>query len=121
MLHDTCLDKVCDAGTWTVEEADLVCRQLGFSRGVKKTTQVRARDTQTFAADHTPRVLQGLVHGPVSQSARATEVVECGGGEAELEQCRHAHRGEGGVECKLDQDIVAVSCVYDSLAACKPR
>ena len=66
-------------------------------------------------------IVQGLVHGPVSQSARATEVVECGGGEAELEQCRHAHRGEGEVECKLDQDIVAVSCVYDSLAACKPR
>ena len=57
----------------------------------------------------------------MSQSARATEVVECGGGEAELEQCRHAHRGEGELECKLDQDIVAVSCVYDSLAACKPR
>ena len=53
MLHDTCHVQVCDAGTWTVEEADLVCRQLGFSRGVKKTTQVRARDTQTFAADDT--------------------------------------------------------------------
>ena len=37
---------VCDAGTWGVEEAEVICKQLGFSRGVQKTTQ-------------------GLVHGKV--------------------------------------------------------
>ena len=56
---------VCDSGSWTMEEADLVCKQLGFSRGVKKTTQ-------------------GLVHGPVEQEDRATERVDCEGGEGRL-------------------------------------
>ena len=93
---------VCDSGAWTMEEADLVCKQLGFSRGVKKTTQ-------------------GLVHGPVEQEDRATERVDCGGGESELEECPHRDKDEGEVECKLEQDIVSVSCQYDSLATCRAK
>ncbi len=34
---------VCDADTWTMAEADLVCRQLGFVRGARSTTQVRSQ------------------------------------------------------------------------------
>ena len=30
---------VCDSGSWTMEEANVVCKQLGFSRGVRSTTQ----------------------------------------------------------------------------------
>ena len=93
---------VCDSGSWTMEEADLVCKQLGFPRGVKKTTQ-------------------GLVHGPVEQGDRATESVDCKGGERELEECPHMDRDEGERECKLEQDIVSVSCQYDSLATCGPK
>ncbi len=31
---------VCDSGSWTMDEANLVCKQLGFARGVRSTTQV---------------------------------------------------------------------------------
>ena len=64
---------VCDRGSWTMKEADIVCKQLGFSRGVKKTTQ-------------------GLVHGPVDQDSRATEDVDCSGDEEFLEDCQHTHK-----------------------------
>ena len=93
---------VCDSGSWSMEEADLVCKQLGFSRGVKKATQ-------------------GLVHGPVEQEDRATERVDCEGGESELEECPHKDKDEGELECKLEQDIVSVSCQYDSLAGCSAK
>ena len=59
---------VCDAGSWTMEEANLVCKQLGFSRGVRSTTQ-------------------GLVHGPVDESRKITEKVDCQGTEDSLEKC----------------------------------
>ena len=39
---------VCDAGTWTMEEANVVCKQLGFKRGVKKTTQVICNKKRTI-------------------------------------------------------------------------
>ena len=31
---------VCDRGDWGMQEANLVCKQLGFNRGVRATTQV---------------------------------------------------------------------------------
>ena len=30
---------VCDSGSWTMAEANIVCKQLGFSRGIRSTTQ----------------------------------------------------------------------------------
>ena len=90
---------VCDGGEWTMAEADLVCRQLGFSRGVSRTTQ-------------------GLVHGKVRQEERATESVECGGQEEGLEECRMTAAGEGRKECEVEEDIVSISCIPDSWAAC---
>ena len=54
----------------------------------------------------------------MDQNNRATEMVECNGDETELEQCSHTHKDEGRTECKLSENIVSVSCVYDSLASC---
>ena len=92
---------VCDDG-WSMQEADLVCRQLGYSRGVKKTTT-------------------GLVYGPVDQSKRSTEDVNCHGHEERIEDCQLTAKGESARECKLSEDIVSVVCLYDSFATCRTR
>lgn len=60
---------VCDAGSWTLEEANLVCQELGFKRGVRSTTQ-------------------GFVHGPVDEDRKMTENVDCKGHEKGLSKCR---------------------------------
>ena len=59
---------VCDE-EWKLEEANLVCKQLGFARGVRSTTQ-------------------GLVHGPVDESRKITERIDCQGSEDALQKCR---------------------------------
>ena len=59
---------VCD-DEWKLEEAILVCKQLGFARGVRSTTQ-------------------GLVHGPVDESRKITERIDCQGSEDALQKCR---------------------------------
>ena len=59
---------VCDE-EWKLEEANLVCKQLGFARGVRSTTQ-------------------GLVHGPVDESRQITERIDCQGSEDSLQKCR---------------------------------
>ena len=98
-----------------MEEAGVVCKQLGFSRGVQKTTQ-------------------GLVHGKVhsqgrfvsmiililkvEEGLRATERVACSGSESALDVCEIEGMEEGG-SCKLEEDIVSISCVPDSWATCE--
>ena len=52
-----------------MEEAKLVCKELGFPRGVRSTTQ-------------------GLVHGNVNENRKITENVECDGDENSLKKCR---------------------------------
>lgn len=89
---------VCDAGSWTHQEADLVCKQLGFSRGVRSTTQ-------------------GLVHGPVDSDRKMTEKVECQGFERHLQECRIKYRTRAE-RCKAEESIVSVTCVHDSFALC---
>jgi hypothetical protein len=86
----------CDSGSWGAAEAAVVCRQLGFSRGLLRTTQ-------------------GLVHGKVEEGSKATESIRCAGTEDRLEDC--ALEREGG-NCRLEQDIVSISCQPDSWASC---
>ena len=37
---------VCDSGSWTIAEANIVCKQLGFGRGIRSTTQGMSLVTQ---------------------------------------------------------------------------
>ena len=89
---------VCDKSGWTREEANVVCQELGFRRGVRKTTQ-------------------GFVHGRVDESRKITEHVECSGSEAALKDCRISYT-QPSPSCKLSQDIVSISCIPDSWATC---
>ena len=52
-----------------MEEAKLVCKELGFPRGVRSTTQ-------------------GLVHGSVNEKRKITENEESDGDENSLKKCR---------------------------------
>ena len=106
MFHSDRWGLVCDRGSWTVQEAEVVCRQLGFRRGVRRTTQ-------------------GLVHGPVSVARKLTESVACADGrESGLEKCEVEYSSRGGDNagsgCKLDENVVSITCIHDSLAVCEP-
>ena len=89
---------VCDSGTWTFEEADIVCKQLGFKRGVRSTTQ-------------------GLIHGTIDESRKMTETVDCQGNEQGIEDCRIKYKSRNGY-CKSEESIVSITCVHDSFALC---
>ena len=63
-------------------------------------------------------IFQGLIHGPVDQSRKMTETVECQGNEAKLEDCQIKYKTNHGV-CKPEQSIVSVTCVHDTFASCE--
>ena len=54
----------------------------------------------------------------VEEGLRATERVVCSGRELTLEECDIEGMGEGG-SCKLEEDIVSISCIPDSWATCE--
>ena len=54
----------------------------------------------------------------VEEGLRATERVVCSGRERTLEECDIEGMGEGG-SCKLEEDIVSISCIPDSWATCE--
>ena len=60
------------------------------------------------------------MHGPVSAERKLTESVACSGGETGLEKCAVEYSSDAGSGCKLDESVVAVTCVHDSLAVCEP-
>ena len=89
---------VCDSSAWTRDEANIVCKQLGFNRGIRSTTQ-------------------GLIHGPVDSNRKMTETIECQGTEDKLEDCRIKYKSNSGT-CQTEKSIVSVTCVHDSFALC---
>lgn len=82
----------------------MVCRQLGFKRGVRSTTQ-------------------GFVHGPVDPDEKITEEIGCQGYETRLERCNIAfssgRRSGGGQQNSLRDSIISVTCIHDSHALCE--
>ena len=65
---------------------------------------------------------QGLVHGPVSAVRKLTERVACTGRETGLEKCAVEYSRAGNTDsgCKLNENVVSITCVHDSLAVCEP-
>ena len=61
-----------------------------------------------------------IVNVKVEEGLRATERVACSGSESVLDECVIEGMGEGG-SCKLEEDIVSISCVPDSWATCEVR
>ena len=98
LFHDDKWGYVCDKSGWTMEKANIVCKQLGFHRGVRKTTQ-------------------GFVHGQVDESKKLTDHVECTGSEEKIQQCKVSYF-VSGKPCKLSEDIVSITCFPDSWAKC---
>ena len=76
----------------------MVCKQLGFFRGVRKTTQ-------------------GFVHGPLDETRKSTEHVECNGSEDKIQQCSLEFT-VSGKPCLLAEDVVSITCISDSWAKC---
>ncbi len=61
-------------------------QELGFKRGVRKTTQ-------------------GFVHGRVDTSKKLTEFVECLGSETSIHDCRVTFSANSHQNCKLTEVI----------------
>ena len=61
-----------------------------------------------------------ILNVKVEEGLRATERVACSGSESALDECVIEGMGEGG-SCKLEEDIVSISCVPDSWATCEVR
>ena len=61
-----------------------------------------------------------MLNVKVEEGLRATERVACSGSESALDECVIEGMGEGG-SCKLEEDIVSISCVPDSWATCEVR
>ena len=61
-----------------------------------------------------------MLNVKVEEGLRATERVACSGSENTLDECAIEGMGEGG-SCKLEEDIVSISCVPDSWATCEVR
>ncbi|XP_057337127.1 uncharacterized protein LOC130675448 isoform X3 [Microplitis mediator] len=88
---------ICDTKFgWTLKEANLVCRQLGFTRGAETAWQGRTKK------DDTPEWV-------------AATSVQCQGNETNFQTCKFTH----GSECSIERDAVGVSCLPNRVAYCR--
>ncbi|XP_074104804.1 uncharacterized protein LOC141531154 isoform X2 [Cotesia typhae] len=89
---------VCDTKHgWTLKEANLVCRQLGFTRGAETAWQGRVKKDES-----------------IPDWIAATSV-QCFGNETNFQSCKFTH----GSECNIQRDAVAVSCLPNRVAHCR--
>ncbi|KAE8736584.1 hypothetical protein FOCC_FOCC017961 [Frankliniella occidentalis] len=92
---------VCDKpADWTVEEASIVCRMLGYERGAELAWQGRPRGS--------PGVLD--VH---------VEEVYCSGQERSLMSCSMS-AGDAGDGCNLETQAAGLRCYPNYVARCRP-
>ncbi|KAL0104423.1 hypothetical protein PUN28_017273 [Cardiocondyla obscurior] len=87
---------VCDSrNSWTLKEAHILCRQLGYVRGAEMVWQGRNNnnDIPTWIAANT---------------------VTCFGNETTFQSCKFTH----SQECRLDRDAIGVRCAPNRIAHC---
>ncbi|XP_011067081.1 PREDICTED: uncharacterized protein LOC105153749 isoform X4 [Acromyrmex echinatior] len=87
---------VCDSrNSWTLKEAHILCRQLGYSRGAEMAWQGRNNHNNmpTWIAANT---------------------VTCLGNETRFQSCKFTHNQE----CHIDRDAIGVRCIPNRIAHC---
>ncbi|XP_014478092.1 PREDICTED: uncharacterized protein LOC106746246 isoform X2 [Dinoponera quadriceps] len=88
---------VCDSrNSWTLKEAHIVCRQLGYTRGAEMAWQGRNN------------------HNGVPTWV-AANTVTCLGNETRFQSCKFTHNQE----CRVDRDAVGVRCLSNHIAHCR--
>ncbi|KAK3908488.1 Lysyl oxidase-like protein 2 [Frankliniella fusca] len=92
---------VCDKpANWTVEEATIVCKMLGYERGAELAWQGR------------PRSATGVLDVHV-------ESVHCSGKERSLMGCSMS-TGDAGDGCNLETQAAGLRCYPNYVARCRP-
>ncbi|XP_012537284.2 uncharacterized protein LOC105837243 isoform X2 [Monomorium pharaonis] len=87
---------VCDSrNSWTLKEAHILCKQLGYIRGAEMAWQGRnnRNGVPTWIAANT---------------------VTCLGNETRFQSCKFTH----SQECRVDRDAIGVRCVANRIAHC---
>ncbi|CAL7933954.1 unnamed protein product [Xylocopa violacea] len=88
---------VCDRkNSWTLKEAHVVCKQLGYVRGAEMAWQ--GRNTRNGV--------------PTWIAANS---VSCQGNEAKFQSCKFTHEQQ----CRVERDAVGVRCVLNRFAHCR--
>ncbi|XP_039312478.1 uncharacterized protein LOC105203625 isoform X3 [Solenopsis invicta] len=88
---------VCDSrNSWTLKEAHILCRQLGYIRGAEMAWQGRNNDNgvPTWIAANT---------------------ITCFGNETRFQSCKFTH----SQECRVDRDAIGVRCAPNRIAHCR--
>ncbi|XP_014601015.1 PREDICTED: uncharacterized protein LOC106785245 isoform X2 [Polistes canadensis] len=88
---------VCDSrNSWSLKEADVVCRQLGYSRGAEMAWQGRSKRN-------------GM---PTWIAANS---VTCSGNEIRFQSCKFTHEQE----CRVERDAIGVRCLPNRIVHCR--
>ena len=96
---------VCDDG-WSLTEADVVCKQLGFTRAINFTTGSTTVDMFGVANSKQP-----IITGNVNCIGQETSLSNCPGFDPNAPtQCSYNHTQDIGVIC-LGSYVIAIYCI----------
>ncbi|XP_025406310.1 uncharacterized protein LOC112680434 isoform X2 [Sipha flava] len=94
---------VCDEiNSWTINKADIVCKQLGFKRGSEQTWQ-----GLTVTTDNPTTLLRNI----------GVTKVSCNGQESAFHNCKL----QNSKNCNVERDAVWVKCRVNSGSECQPE